>query len=55
MISAQALVGMDATPPTTGTILITALVMRLGAAISPQPDGIVEKQARQEQKFSSVI
>jgi hypothetical protein len=41
MISAQASVGRAATPPTTGTTLITALVTRHGAAIRPQPDNIV--------------
>lgn len=38
MISAQASVGAAATPPTTGTILMTAEVTRQGAAARPQPE-----------------
>lgn len=37
MTSAQASVGAAATPPTTGTILMTADVTRQGAAARPQP------------------
>ena len=38
MISAQASVGAAATSPTTGTILMTAEVIRQGAAARPQPE-----------------
>lgn len=45
MISAQASVGAAATPPTTGTILMTADVTRQGAAARPQP--VQDRQSRE--------